>query len=310
MAEDLSTSPAGELVREGGPGSPPAPPEALTHVPGFVAGKAEVTPLAGGGFNRSYSVRTPAGRFVLRWSPAPDAWLAADRSVERALQALAAGADLAPRIVYADPADRWLITEFVEGIVWTDEHFARDSCMATLGDTLRELHAIPPPEAGRFDLLQALGAYAERLERARGHGDVPASEYLEQAAVAWHLSGAPERPVAVLHHDLHGSNLIEARSGRLMLIDWECAVVNDPLLDVACVLSYFESARAHADVLLRHAGLGHVTRRQLAAAVWLFDLHTWFWYRERRQRMAPTPAEVAAEGRLAVAVGRGIPSGL
>src|SRR6185437_5999872 len=76
MAEDLSTSPAGQL--------------ALAHVPGFAAWKVDVTPLPGGGFNRSYAVRTPAGRFVLRWSPAPDAWLAADRSAERPLQTLAA----------------------------------------------------------------------------------------------------------------------------------------------------------------------------------------------------------------------------
>ena len=302
MAEDLSTSPAGELAPGGG--------AALAHVPGFAAGKAEVTQLPGGGFNRSYSVRTPAGRFVLRWSPAPDAWLAPDRSVERALQDVAAGAGLAPRIVCADPSDRWLITEFVEGVVWTDDHFARDRCVGMLGDTLRELHAIPPPAVGRFDLLRALGGYAERLDSTGGHGDVPAGEYLEQAVLAWQLSGALERPLAVLHHDLHGSNVIETRDGRLMLIDWECAVVNDPLLDAACVLSYFESARAHAAALLRHAGLGEVTGRQLAAAVWLFDLHTWFWYRERRERRVPTPAEVAAEGRLAVAVERGIPSSL
>jgi aminoglycoside phosphotransferase (APT) family kinase protein len=310
MAEDLSTSPARELARGGGPGLPEASPEALAHVPGFAAGNAEVTPLPGGGFNRSSSVRTPAGRFVLRWSPAPDAWLVADRSVERSLHGLAASAGLAPRIVYADPDDRWLVTEFVEGVVWTDDHFARDECMAALGDTLRELHAIPPPAVGRFDLLQALGAYAARLDGAPVPGNVPAGEYLEQAAVAWQLSAAPERPVAVLHHDLHGSNVIETHPRRLVLIDWECAVVNDPLLDVACVLSYFASARAHANVLLSRAGLGHVTVRQLAASVWLFDLHTWFWYRERRMRTVPTPAEVAAEGRLAAAVGRGIPSAL
>jgi hypothetical protein len=72
------------------------------------------------------------------------------------------------------------------------------------------------------------------------------------------------------------------------------------------VLSYFESAGAHAEVLLRHAGLGSVTQKQLAASVWLFDLHTWLWYRERRMRLVPTAAEIEAEGRLAVAVERGL----
>jgi aminoglycoside phosphotransferase (APT) family kinase protein len=295
MAEDLPTPVAGGLT----------PTEALAHVPGFAAQRAEVTRLPGGSVNRSYSVRTPAGRFVLRHSPAPDAWLAPDRGVERALHTLAAEVGLAPRIVHADPRDRWLITEFVEGTVWTDASFARAECLETLGDTLRRLHALAPPAVGRFDLLEALGAYARRLERVAAADEVPLTDYLEQAAVAWQLSGAADRPVAVLHHDLHGSNLIDSSRG-LVLIDWECAVVNDPLLDVACVLSYFEAARAHADVLLRRSGLGTVTAHQLAAAVWLFDLHTWLWYRERRLRMAPTSAEIAAEARLGGAVARGI----
>ena len=295
MAEDLPTSPAGDLT----------PTEALAHIPGFASQRAEITRLPGGSVNRSYRVRTSAGRFVLRYSPTPDAWLASDRSVERALHGLAAEAGLAPRIVAADSRDRWLITEFIEGPVWTDTNFARVECLELLGDTLRRLHAIAPPAIGRFDLLQALRAYARRLERSLEAAAL--TGYLEQAAAAWQLCGASERPVAVLHHDLHGSNLIDSPRG-LVLIDWECAAVNDPLLDVACVLSYFEAARMHAGVLLRRSGLGAVTGRQLAAAVWLFDLHTWLWYRERRMRRAPTPVEVAAETRLAGAVARGIPS--
>jgi thiamine kinase len=300
MAEDLSTSATGELASE-------VEAVARAHVPGFSPGQAHITPLAGGGFNRSYLVRTSVGRFVVRFSPEPDAWLASDRSVEKVLHGLAAAAGLAPAIVHADPADRWLITELVEGTPWDDASFARPECLAMLGDTLRALHAIAPPEAGRFELLQALDQYTQRLEQA---GAPPGGDYLEQAAVAWRLSGAPDRPVAILHHDLHGSNLIESPRGRLVLIDWECAVVNDPLLDVACTLSYFPAARVHADLLLEHSGLGQVTERQLAASVWLFDLHMWLWYRERRTRRDPTPAELGAEAQRGRVLGRGIPSAL
>jgi thiamine kinase-like enzyme len=139
----------------------------------------------------------------------------------------------------------------------------------------------------------------------REAGDIAPAQFVEEAREAWRVSGARERGVAVLHHDLHGSNLIDSEHG-LMLIDWECAAVNDPLLDIACILSYHEPARAHADVLLRHAGLEEVTEQQMAAALWLFDLHTWFWYLERRSRVAPTAAELQAERRLAAAVHRGM----
>jgi aminoglycoside phosphotransferase (APT) family kinase protein len=296
MAEDLPQPAAGELI----------PSEALARVPGYRGDAAAISRLPGGRVNRTYRVQTPAGTYVLRLTPGTDAWLSPDRSVELELHGLAAGAGLAPRIVHADPSDRWLITEFVPGPVWTDAHFGRVDCLARLGDTLRWLHGIPPPPRhGQFDLLEALMRYAQRLERQDGGAGIEPTQYVQQAAFAWQASGGPDRPKSVLHHDLHGSNLIDAERG-LTLIDWECAVVNDPLLDVACVLSYFESARAHTDVLLRHAGLGSVTETQLAASVWLFDLHTWFWYRERRMRLVPTPAEIAAEGRLAVAVERGL----
>ena len=78
--------------------------EALSHVPGYIPGDAsiEVIRLSGGSVNRSYSVLTPAGRFVLRLSHGPDAWLTSDRSAERELHRIASKALIAPRIVAAD----------------------------------------------------------------------------------------------------------------------------------------------------------------------------------------------------------------
>lgn len=266
--------------------------EALSHVPGYIAGDpaVEVVRLCGGTVNRSYSVSTRAGRFVLRLSQGPDAWLTSDRSVERALHRIASQAHIAPRIVAADGDDWWMVTEYVTGRLWMEPDFASPQRLARLGDTLRRLHELAPPDIGRFDLLQALSRYVERVGAE--------VSYLDWAAAAWRVSGAEHRPLAILHHDLHGSNLIET-SDRLVLIDWECAAVCDPLLDVACILSYHESARPYAPLLLQHSGLADITSRQLAAAVWLFDLHTYLWYRERRLRRAGTQAEREHEDQLA-----------
>lgn len=301
MAEDLSRPGTRELklARALGP--------ALAHVPGYVPGAASVgiTQLSGGSVNRSYQVATPAGRFVLRLSPQTDAWLVTDRTVERELHARAAAAGIAPRIIHADERDRWLITEFIFGRHWSPADFAAPSCLGQLADTLRLLHALPTPTCGRFDLLHALGAYVRRIQPAEPRLD----SYLEEAARAWRLSGAAQRPAAIVHHDLHASNLIASTHG-LVLIDWECAAVADPLLDVACILSYYDSSRDHAPLLLERAGLQTVTTLQLCAALWLFDLHTWLWYRERRQRLLPTDAELDAEQRLSLRVARGPASAL
>jgi len=282
MVEDLPDSPTRELRLA----------EAISHVPGYTPGDpaVEVTRLSGGSVNRSYSVFTPAGRFVLRLSKGPDAWLTSDRAVERELHRIAAKALIAPRIIAADPNDWWMVTEYITGRLWMEPDFANPQRLERLGEALRRLHELPPPDTGRFDLLRALADYTERVGVE--------TSYLDWAAAAWGISGADARPLAILHHDLHGSNLIET-ADRLVLIDWECAAVSDPLLDVACILSYHESARPYAPLLLRHSGLADITSRQLAAAVWLFDLHIYLWYRERRLRRSTTEAEREAEEQLA-----------
>jgi thiamine kinase-like enzyme len=282
MDEDLSDSRTRELMLA----------EALSRVPGYSPRdpSIETCRLSGGTVNRSYSVFTPAGRFVLRLSEGPDAWLTSDRSAERELHRVASEAHIAPRIVDSDSEDRWLVTEYVTGRLWMEPDFGNPDRLARLGDTLRRLHALVPPDIGRFDLLKALGGYVDRVGAE--------TSYLDWAAAAWRISGAEDRPLAILHHDLHGSNLIETAQS-LVLIDWECAAVSDPLLDVACILSYHESARPYASLLLQHAGIEDITSRQLAAAVWLFDLHTYLWYRERRLRRSATEAEREAEDQLA-----------
>jgi thiamine kinase len=290
MVEDLSDPRARELMLA----------EALAHVPGY-SRAVQTSELSVGSVNRSYAVSTAAGRFVLRLSRGPDAWLTSDRSVERELHRIASDAGIAPRIVHAN--DRWLITEYAAGRLWAEADFADSGRLAGLGHTLRRLHELPAPACGRFDLLKALEGYAERVEAQSRPPADDVAHYLSSAAAAWRTSGAAERPLAILHHDLHGSNIIETGRG-LVLIDWECAAVSDPLLDIACMLSYHESARSHASVLLQHSGLEAVTPRQLAASVWLFDLHTYLWYRERRMRLSPTGAELEAEHHLSLRLPR------
>ena len=102
-----------------------------------------------------------------------------------------------------------MVTEYVTGRLWMEPDFANPQRLARLGDTLRRLHELPPPDLGRFDLLQALSRYVERVGAE--------ASYLDWAEAAWRVSGAEDRPLAILHHDLHGSNLIETPD-RLVLI--------------------------------------------------------------------------------------------
>ncbi|MFF4837235.1 phosphotransferase [Streptomyces sp. NPDC001315] len=48
-----------------------------------------------------------------------------------------------------------------------------------------------------------------------------------------HVSGLKERPFCLLHADLHRENFIIDPQGRLWTIDWELAMLGDPLYDLA-----------------------------------------------------------------------------
>jgi hypothetical protein len=65
-------------------------------------------------------------------------------------------------------------------------------------------------------LFEGLGLDGDAFRRLRGH-----------------LTGLGERPFGLLHADLHRENLVVGPDGRLWVIDWELAMVGDPLYDLA-----------------------------------------------------------------------------
>lgn len=285
MAAPVSPSPA-HLI----------PAELLRRVPGCEAGQAplSVVSLVRREVNRNFCVETREGTFVVRLSPQTDAWLLGDRVNELLLHTLAARARIAPRIGYADPARGWMVMDFVSGPVWSASDFSLPERLELLGDTLRRLHALHAPLGGRLDVGVTLRAYGEILNRREPEMADRLTRRVAAAERIWGDLQRAARPLAILHHDLHASNIIDHR-GQPVLIDWECAVVSDPILDVACACAYYPHAREHARRLLDQAGLERVTLDELDAAIHVFDVHTWLWYRERRERFPPTTEEIAAE---------------
>lgn len=275
-------------------------PEVLAQVPGGAEGAPlEVRPLTGGLTNRSFLVVTPQGRYVVRLGTKHDALLAIDRRTEIAAQRLAATRQVAPRIVHADAASGLLIAEYAEGRCWTGADFADPRQIDRLGARLALLHSLDArsvPDLALLDPVALARGYAARIaasvpdERRRLAALVTEAE---QRRVG---SGALTRKPALVHSDLHGSNLVDG--GSLQLIDWEYAALADPLHDVACVLTYYPQAVPHAARLLAALGLEvTATSAALGATIWLFQLLTCLWYRARRLAVPPTPADLAAEQR-------------
>ena len=140
----------------------------LQHVPGCEDGEPPYSQelLAGGNVNRSFLVRTRRGRFVVRLNESAAADPGLDRERELLLHGAAAQAGIAPPIVFAAADRSCLITEFVEGRLWTPHYFSRMRDLRSLGARMRNLHALPAPASiPRFDPLLAARRYAEHIVR-------------------------------------------------------------------------------------------------------------------------------------------------
>jgi len=256
----------------------------LQHVPGCEDGEPPFSQelIGGGKVNHSYLVRTRRGRFVVRLNENSSADPGLDRDRELALHTAAAAAGIAPQVVYAAPDRSCLITDYVDGRLWTPHYFTRMRDLRSLGQRLRSLHSLTPPAVARFDPLAAARRYADIIIRSDPDEAGRIGFLLASAGEAQARAGSERRGAAIVHSDLHHGNVLTA--DRVYFIDWEFAQVADPLLDLACVMTYYPRAVPHGALLLEAAGLADTgtTPEMLAELTNVFTLLTYLWYRARR----------------------------
>ncbi len=269
----------------------------LQHVPGCENGDAPYSQelIGGGKVNRSFLVRTRRGKFVVRLNESTEVDAGLDRQREIVLHTAAANSGMAPHIIYASPDHSCLVTDYLEGRLWTSHYFTRMRDLRSLGQRLRTLHAITPPSMPRFDPLAAARRYADVIVQDEPSEAARLEALLESGAASLARSGSARRAPTIVHNDLHSGNVITA--DRLYFIDWEYAQVGDPLLDLAALITYYPRASAHASLLLSASGLDSrgATPVMLEELTNVFTLLTYLWYRARRIKRAVSGTDLALE---------------
>lgn len=251
--------------------------EALARVPAFEDARVEAK--LPGLTNRSYLVRNAGDRFVLRLDAAHTRAVGLDRHAELAMLERAAGEDLGPEIVYADPEQGVLVTRFLRGRTPDPNDFDDPRLLERIAGLLRRVHALEPL-GKRMQALTLARAYAERLpDELRRRAATGASLTVIEAA-----STPPV--VTACHNDVIAANLIDGDG--LRLIDWEYACDNDPLFDLASLVGYHGLSEATADDLLSAytGGIEPETRERLAGQRAIYDALSWLWF-ALRQSVCP-----------------------
>jgi hypothetical protein len=242
-----STLAAGAFVTsELAPFAPPTRLEAVETALRAVLGDvrpAAVTPLtAGASAAVVLKIDTDNRALVLRLDHPGDGFR--DPPRQYACHAIAAQAQVAPRLLYSDAGAHVSVCEFVTA----DNETPREVRLTALARSVRKLHATPlfPP------LVPFLDGMAVLLGTFTASGivptDLPAQLNALLARIVPACRPAPDDIVSS-HNDLNPNNILFA-GDRAWLVDWESAFCADRYVDLATVVNFFGETEAERELIL------------------------------------------------------------
>jgi thiamine kinase len=236
--------------------------------------------------NQSWLLReaATAGAWVVRLSNTREDELQIDRHSEAAVLAAVAIADLGPQIVRCLPEQHLLVTEYLQGNVWTPRAARQPENIERIVALLKRLHALPIPTGVRTTNLRAVVSGYWNTLMARGlSAQTGSPEQRERARQI--MSEMEAEPLACLcHNDIHHLNVID--DGQLRLIDWEYAGIGDPYFDLASICCYHAYSDPLRSQLLRlYLGSDRpAALERLHRMCWLFDYIRELWFAVREMR--------------------------
>ncbi|MBA3952882.1 MAG: phosphotransferase family protein [Rubrobacter sp.] len=229
-------------------------------IDGLPDGELEVEQFPSGASNLTYLLKIGAWEGVLRRPPmGPIPPKAHDMGRESGiLSKLNAAYPLAPKPYFFTDDESvigapFYVMEKRTGVV-LDDSFPEDvrpdeelcrGISRTVVDTLVELHAVDPAEAGLGELGRPEGFLERQTKGWISRYDEAKTDEIEEVGplTDWLVNNVPDSPPpTVIHNDYKLNNLVlnpddltEVRA----VLDWEMTTVGDPLFDLAVSLSYW-----------------------------------------------------------------------
>lgn len=253
------------------------------------AARLQAQPLPGGLSNRGCLLRCGSERWAVRLplvsTPGESTRAGETLSLEseRRVLAVAAEAKLAPEVVVCDDETGALVTRYVERATsLTAEQVREHVNVDRIAITLRRLHGLPAPGGlAAFRPTELAGIYIDAVSGSPGARHNFADERRVWGPEFTHLAQAYEaafEPTALCHNDLVAANILD--DGQLRLVDFEFAVLADPVLDLAGLAGLNGFGPAHCHRLLdAYYGPERVpiSLAQLNQVIRLVRLMAFFW---------------------------------
>ena len=135
---------------------------------------------------------------------------------------------IAPKIIYSDPQFKFLITEYIDGSIFSKNNFSLND-RVTLKKVIEKYQKI---RIGlpRFNYLKHIKEY-QKIISQKSIIDYELKKRLEKFYPYLESFQNQNWPPVLCHHDLNPTNIIKTDSG-MKIIDWEFAGYGHPKYDL------------------------------------------------------------------------------
>lgn len=206
---------------------------------------AEVTPLTAGMTNHSFSFRIKGEKYICR-VPGEGSGQLVNRRGEKEAYRVIGEADYTEELIdFRD--DGLKISKYLEGVsADADNPGDVKKCMAAI----RHLHEQKFRVSTAFDLWEKILYYEKLCLDCEIKFDEAYEQHKQEMKLLYDMVMAMKPEFVFCHIDCIPDNCLIRPDGKLMLIDWEYAAMNDRLLDVAMFAIYSYYGKEKADELL------------------------------------------------------------
>lgn len=210
--------------------------EAVTDILGIEEKDISEISFAGGLTNLNYFVEAAGERYILRLpGRMTESMISRENEKHNAEAASAAGFNC--ELVYCNAETGVKLSRYLDGAETLGPLTVRlDGNMKKTAHILRKLHCSSIRQVNTFDPFVEAKKYESLLDdpSARMYEGYDVMRLKVNALLRARLDelGYEQCPC---HNDLVAANLVKDRTGRLYLIDWEYAGLNDPMFDVAAL---------------------------------------------------------------------------
>ncbi|MGI9221876.1 MAG: phosphotransferase [Woeseiaceae bacterium] len=238
--------------------------DAVAKIPGWES--AKYSEITGSLTNRCWLLEADDRKAVLKLDESPRTEPFNSRPAEALVQNRALDLGIANAVLFVN--ETVLLTEYIEGTVWSEGCLLVDENLDKLAAAMRTLHSMPL--TGRtFDAVGAARGYAQRIKE----GDPTKVRDCLAKVEAMPLP----HNLCCCHNDMVAANVIYSPDVRFL--DWEYACDNDPFFDIATVVAHHKLAPDRSRYLLNayFDGDGERWSSQLARQTEFYDALYWLW---------------------------------